>query len=510
MQIQEWLIDNRATITTLVHPASVIGENVLIGKGTVVMAGCVINPDTTIGSGCIVNTSASIDHDGCIGDYVHVSVGAHLCGGVDVGKHTWIGAGATVSNNVKICGNCMIGTGAVVVKNIDEVGTYVGVPVRKINMKKICFVTTISATIKAFLIPFANYLYEKGKYDITFICNRDDDLNNILPSHIHYIPVNMKRGMSLSGLKSIIELKQIFEREKFDIVQYSTPNAAFYASIASKKAGIKNRVYCQWGIRYMGFEGISRSIFKLIEKVTCRNSTYIESESFNLYDFSLSEKLYTEEKACVVWNGSACGVDLMKFDITYKEAWRNEKRSEFKIAEDEIVFGYTGRITRDKGINELLGAFKELSEIYKIKLLLIGSIDGNGNLDKELFNWANSSDNVIWVEWTSETEKYYAALDVFVSPSYREGFGLVVIEAEAMGVPAIVSDVPGQSDAIVQEKTGLAVKVKNAECLANAMEELILNKEKREIYGQEARKMVEQKYEQQKLFSYIMEKRNSL
>lgn len=132
MQIQTWLMEHDAAIAMLVHPTAVIGENVSIGEGTAIMAGCVVNPYTVIGQGCIVNTCASIDHDGCIGNYVHVSVGAHLCGTVWVGKHTWIGAGVTINNNVSICDSCMIGTGAVVIKDIKEAGTYIGVPVRKI------------------------------------------------------------------------------------------------------------------------------------------------------------------------------------------------------------------------------------------------------------------------------------------------------------------------------------------------------------------------------------------
>ena len=121
-----------ATIPVLIHPNAVIGEWVTVGKGTVIMAGAVVNPNSKIGQGCIINTCASVDHDCEIEDYVHVSVGAHACGTVEIGKCTWIGAGATVKNNVKICNGCMIGAGTVVVKDIEEVGTYVGVPAKKI------------------------------------------------------------------------------------------------------------------------------------------------------------------------------------------------------------------------------------------------------------------------------------------------------------------------------------------------------------------------------------------
>jgi len=118
-------------IATLIHPKSVIGANVTIGCGTVLMAGTVVNPDTHIGEGVIINTAASVDHDNIIGDYCHISVGAHLAGTVEVGPNTMIGAGTTVINNVKICSDCIIGAGAVVVKNIDEQGTYVGVPAER-------------------------------------------------------------------------------------------------------------------------------------------------------------------------------------------------------------------------------------------------------------------------------------------------------------------------------------------------------------------------------------------
>ena len=123
-------------IVTLIHPNAVIADDVVIGKGTVVMAGAVVNSGTKIGNGVIVNTCSSIDHDCNVADYVHVAVGAHLCGTVEVGENTWIGAGATVSNNVRICSDCTIGAGAVVVKNIEIYGIYIGIPARKNNRGK--------------------------------------------------------------------------------------------------------------------------------------------------------------------------------------------------------------------------------------------------------------------------------------------------------------------------------------------------------------------------------------
>lgn len=130
-RISNMLSDAGKNIATLIHPNAVIGSDVTIGKGSVIMAGVVINANAKIGDGCIINTSASVDHDCKIGDFAHISVGVHLAGTVFVGKYTWIGIGAVVSNNLNITDNCLIGAGAVVVNDTSSPGTYVGIPAKK-------------------------------------------------------------------------------------------------------------------------------------------------------------------------------------------------------------------------------------------------------------------------------------------------------------------------------------------------------------------------------------------
>ncbi len=132
-KIQEKLEAGGLPIVSLIHPNIVIGTDVEIGKGTVIMAGVVINSSSRIGKGCIINTSCSIDHDNIIESYVHISPGANLAGTVKVGKSTWLGIGSVVSNNVNICSGCKVGAGAVVVKDITEPGTYVGVLVGRVD-----------------------------------------------------------------------------------------------------------------------------------------------------------------------------------------------------------------------------------------------------------------------------------------------------------------------------------------------------------------------------------------
>lgn len=132
-KIQKNLEAEGANIPALIHPNAIIGEQVEINSGTVIMAGVIINCCTRIGKGCIINTGVSIDHDNSLQNFVHLSPGVHLAGTVEVGQGSWLGIGSLVSNNVRISKGCILGAGSVVIKDITETGTYVGVPVRRLN-----------------------------------------------------------------------------------------------------------------------------------------------------------------------------------------------------------------------------------------------------------------------------------------------------------------------------------------------------------------------------------------
>lgn len=377
--------------------------------------------------------------------------------------------------------------------------------------KKICFVTTISLTIKSFLIDFGRYLSENENYDVTFICNTDVSMYEYETEHIHYIPVKMKRGIAFDGLGVIWHLYKIFNREKFDIVQYSTKNASVYTCIAGSMAGIKTRIYCQWGMMFVAMHGIKRYLIKASELLISGLATDIESESFSIYNAALKEKVFTAKKACVIWNGSACGVNLDGYDISKREQWRKEIRERYNIPADAVVFGWCGRITRDKGHNELFSAFRELNKTDKnTRLLMVGSYDNVETIDKELFDWTQNCPEVIFTGYSKDVPKMYSAMDVFCSLSYREGFGLVVIEAAAMGLPGIVTDVPGQIDTHVNMETGISVHAKDVVSVVDAMKYYIDNPSKRVAMGIEARKQVERKYDQKMLFKKLAQHRDQL
>jgi glycosyltransferase involved in cell wall biosynthesis len=377
-------------------------------------------------------------------------------------------------------------------------------------MKKVCYVVTIPGTIRSFFIPQLNYLSERGM-DVTVICSYDEKLQENLGKEIRYIPIEIPRGISIGGsLSSINALKKVFEQEKFDLVQYSTPNAAFYASIAAKHAGISKRNYHLMGFRYLGAAGVGRILLKQIEKWTCSNSTSIECVSRSNLEIGISNHIFKKDKVTIVWNGSTGGVDLKRFNIERKNEWRTKIRKEYCIEETQVVFGFVGRITKDKGINELIGAFRNIliKESHSV-LMLIGNFEGEENLEQEMLEWAKQSKSVIFIPNVLDVERYYATLDVLVLPSYREGFGNVVIEAEAMGVPVIVSNIPGPIDAMQDEVTGLQCRMKSKDDLCNKMERFLQN-ELREQYGIAARKFVEESFDSKILCDKIYQRKREL
>lgn len=365
---------------------------------------------------------------------------------------------------------------------------------------------TVPITIRAFFVPQLQYLAEHG-FEVHVICSEDDGLQELLGEKIKYIPLNMPRGISVGGtIKAIKQLTRIFKREKYDLVQYSTPNAAFNASIASKISKTKIRNYHLMGLRYEGDQGIKRTILKTMEKISCKLSTHIECVSNSNMEIALRDNIFPRSKATIVWNGSTGGVDLERFDYRKRELWRTELREKFGYKSTDFIYGFIGRITKDKGINELLEAFFKIND--GSKLFLIGNIEDEKKLDKKLWNRATANSDILIHEAVSDIEKYYALIDVLVLPSYREGFGNVVIESGAVGTPAIITDIPGPIDTIISGETALSVSPQNAKELECSMRKIqVLDYSN---MGVKAIKFVSSHFECGELNKRILERKNKL
>ena len=353
-------------------------------------------------------------------------------------------------------------------------------------MKKICFVTTVSVTMKSFVLETAKHLHNECGYDVTLICSPDEAFQKSLPEYIRFIPVEMVRGVSLSGVSSMLKLAKIFKRERFDLIEYMTPNASFYSSMAGFLSGTKLRIYSQCGIRYVSFSGLKRTIFKTVEKLTCAFSTHVKGQSPQNMQFAIDEGLCKATKISVIGIGGTIGVELDKcraFDHAQKRA---ELREKYGIPESAFVYGYVGRVNADKGINELVEAFKIVSETKKdVYLVLVGMLDDANPISEENLAYAKERESIVLTGNVPASEVYHhmAMFDVLTHPTYREGFGKVLQEAMGVGIPIITTNVPGPSEVIEDGVSGILCEVKNPDDLADKMLLLYENTSLREGFS---------------------------
>lgn len=360
---------------------------------------------------------------------------------------------------------------------------------------KICMITTIAKSFECFVTDSAENLANKG-FDVTIMCNEMDEA--FLSKHEKFarcIHLPAKRGVDpVSLVKSVRLMRRVFRRENFDIVQYSTPNAAFYCALSASAMKKSLRVYNQWGLRYIGFKGIKRFIFKMIEKYTCSRSTHVISTSPKNMQFNINEGLCPKEKISVIGKGGTIGVDFSVYDISKKEEYRKQVREEYAIKDGTFVFCFVGRLNADKGINELINAYRALTYRYSdTKLMLIGMEDNTNPPDAELIEWAKNSDSVIFTGVVSSLRvaQLMSACDMMVHPTYREGFSMVIQEGMAMALPVVSTDVPGPSEVIVNHETGILVPAHSDKALLKEMEALMNDSERRQLYIQNGRRRVE-------------------
>ena len=341
-------------------------------------------------------------------------------------------------------------------------------------MKKVCAISTIDMTMSSFVVDAMCALQQQEDVKITLACSMSDAFYEKYKGVFHCVDIPMSRGVNLLDIvKSTYAFYKLFKKEK---LQYATPNASLYASMAATFAGVKKRVYCQWGIRYVGFQGKSRWLFKQLEKLICRLSTHIRSASQKNLDFAVNEGLYKVEKASIIGNGGTIGVDSRLYDITKRVELNSIVLEQYPSLKGKTVFGFVGRMDRDKGVNELFDAFLKIAiRDTNIALLMIGPMDKADGIDENLLKQAKASQQIVFTGYTNEVFKYMAAMDVLVHPSYREGFSMVIQQAMFMGVTILTTDIPGPSEVIEAGVSGLLVPARESDMLTEKMKILAKN-----------------------------------
>ena len=373
--------------------------------------------------------------------------------------------------------------------------------------KKFCAIATIEGTMNSFIIPAMEYFVEQG-YDVTLVCTMSEDFIKKNSGKFHCVNIPMKRGIAISDMiKMPWKFWRLFRKEKFDYVQYATTNASFYACVPAKLCGIKTRVYCQWGLLYVGYEGLKRKAFKWVEKFLCSTATHITVASKKNLEYAVAEGLMPASKATVIGDGGTVGVDLSLFNVEKRDDYKAEVLNEHPELKDRLVYGYVGRIETDKGISELLEAFLSLKN-ENHALLLIGAFDElRCNIKPELIAQAKATSRVVFHGFTKEVPKYMSVMDILVHPTYREGFSMVIQQAMAMRCAIITTNVPGPSEVIEEGVSGLLVPDHSAKDLANAMIQLADDEAQRTSFAKAGLERVRKLFNRQRMLELTYQDR---
>lgn len=319
------------------------------------------------------------------------------------------------------------------------------------------------------------YFVQKG-YEVYLMAPKDKKTENICKQEgAILLPVAMKREISLfNDLVAFFSILFILIKLKPDIVNFGTPKVSLLGMVAAKIANVKGRIYTCRGFRFEHEKGIKRKILIFMEKVTSNSSNKVVCISPSVRDFGVKLKIFKKDKTVVINKGSSNGLDLDLFNPDLLDEKKLNLLKEKYNPTAKFVFGFLGRVVERKGFFELFKSFEKMYKTYPdTKLLVVGSIEYN-QMDGNLIKEAEQHPGVEFVDFVDleETPYYYSLMDVFVLPAYWEGFGNVLIQAAAMGIPVISTDVNGCKDAVSDGFNGRLVKAKDVDSLFLTMKEL--------------------------------------
>ncbi len=339
----------------------------------------------------------------------------------------------------------------------------------------------------------------QNEFDLTVIVNTED-VHFLKPLGVNarVIPVRIERRISPArDLLALLKLAKLFRKEQFDILHSIMPKSGLLSMVAGFYAGIPVRVHTFTGQVWKNDRGLKRFVLKSMDKLIACSSTNILVDSPSQREFIIGEHVVSRFKSSVLAEGSICGVDLKRFCFDRKA--RKELRGEWQIKDDDIVFFYLGRLKKDKGILDLAKAFSILCGKYdNIHLLIVGP-DEEDMADRIKANCAEYQKRVTILGFTESPEKCLSAVDVFCLPSYREGFGQVIVEAAAVGIPSIGSRIYGITDTIEDGTTGFLFDVANHKDLAQKMAYFVESPVLIKQMGTKARENVAVRYSQEKI-----------
>ena len=381
--------------------------------------------------------------------------------------------------------------------------------------KKIIRVTTVPLSLSGLLqgqLKFMSDFFEV----IGVSSSGNNQLDRV--SELEGIPtmaVEMTRKMTpIKDLKAVWQLYRLFKRERPSIVHSHTPKAGTVSMIAAKLAGVPHRLHTIAGLPLLEATGLKRFILNTVEKITYACATKIYPNSKGLKTIILDQKFTKETKLKVIANGSSNGIDTAYFNPTYDDILDNKLklRADLNIKKEDFVFVFMGRLVADKGINELITAFDSLCNAYTaIKLLLVGTYENELDpLHPKTLEIIKNNNHIITTGWVEDVRPYYAISNALTFPSYREGFPNVVMQAAAMQLPSIVTDINGCNEIIQHQENGMIIPVKDELALFDAMDYILKHKEEAKTMGIRSRAHMKAYFERKVVWQAILEEYNQL
>lgn len=344
-------------------------------------------------------------------------------------------------------------------------------------MRRLCFIVTSPLGLNAFLRPHIEKL--STQYQISVCVSSDPEgVRPELPASVELHSIAIRRDISpVADLGSLIVLYKLLRRGKFDLVYTLSPKAGLLGMLAAWLARVPHRVHCFTGQVWATRTGLARGMLKTLDRLLAACATQLLADSASQRQFLIDQSVVAAGKIQVLGDGSMAGVDTQKFRPN--PAVRDRLRAQLEMDTDDCCLLYVGRLKRDKGVLDLVEAFRRIQpDMPRLHLLLVGP-DEEG-----LEPGFRGLPHLHYVGYTSAVADYMAAADVFCLPSYREGFGQVLIEAGAIGLPVVASRIYGITDAVQEGRTGLLHRAGNIEEMCDRLRQVSSDKPLRLALGQ--------------------------
>jgi glycosyltransferase involved in cell wall biosynthesis len=376
--------------------------------------------------------------------------------------------------------------------------------------EKVLHIVTVSFVINHFFGKQFLYLKEKTGNEYHLGCTPSKDFLKF-SNELEYIPFEVEITRSISPLKdfkAIIKIYQYIKKNKIDKVVGHTPKGGMVAMIASFFAKVSERIYFRHGIIYETSTGFKRILLKNIDRLTGFFAIKVVCVSNSVKDISERDRLNNKGKNLVLGLGTCNGIDTearfnpSKMDLEIINVLKNK----YNIAPEDKVVGYVGRLVKDKGIDDLIKAWQVVKGKFpRAKLLLVGPMEKRDSISEDSKKQILSDSSIIFTDFVIDASSYFSLMDVFVLPTYREGFPTVSLEASSMSLPVVTTKATGCRESIVENQTGLFISNEPKD-IADKISFYLANGEIAKLHGKQGRLFVRQNFEQTKIWDLISEK----